>query len=93
MNTRIQVEHPVTEEVTDCDIIEHQIQVAMGETVTRTESPLRGHSIECRINAEDPARKFSPSPGTITAFHQPGGLGVRVDTHAYTGYRIPPHYD
>lgn len=93
MNTRIQVEHPVTEEVTDCDIIAHQIQVAMGETIERTERPLTGHSIECRINAEDPARNFSPSPGTITAFHQPGGLGVRVDTHAYTGYRIPPHYD
>ena len=93
MNTRIQVEHPVTEEVTNCDIIAHQIQVAMGETIERTERPLTGHSIECRINAEDPARNFSPSPGTITAFHQPGGLGVRVDTHAYTGYRIPPHYD
>ncbi|MES3630777.1 MAG: acetyl-CoA carboxylase biotin carboxylase subunit [Longimonas sp.] len=93
MNTRIQVEHPVTEEVTGCDLIEHQIRVAMGETVTRTELPINGHSIECRINAEDPARKFSPSPGTITAFHQPGGLGVRVDTHAYTGYRIPPNYD
>jgi acetyl-CoA carboxylase biotin carboxylase subunit len=93
MNTRIQVEHPVTEETTDCDIIEHQIQVAMGETIDRAARPLDGHSIECRINAEDPARKFSPSPGTITAFHQPGGLGVRVDTHAYTGYRIPPHYD
>ena len=93
MNTRIQVEHPVTEETADCDIIAHQIQVARGETIERTKYPLKGHSIECRINAEDPARKFSPSPGTITAFHQPGGLGVRMDTHAYTGYRIPPNYD
>ena len=93
MNTRIQVEHPVTEEVTNCDLIEHQIRVAMGETVEHEAQALQGHSIECRINAENAARNFSPSPGKVTAFHQPGGLGVRVDTHAYTGYLIPPTYD
>ena len=93
MNTRIQVEHPVTEEVTNCDLIEHQIRVAMGETVEHEAQALQGHSIECRINAENAMRNFSPSPGKVTAFHQPGGLGVRVDTHAYTGYLIPPTYD
>jgi len=93
MNTRIQVEHPVTEEITDVDLVEYQIRVAMGETITSRTIPLNGHSIECRINAEDPFKNFSPSPGTITAFHQPGGHGVRVDTHAYSGYRIPPTYD
>ncbi len=93
MNTRIQVEHPVTEEVTDCDLIEYQIRVAMGETIRKREIELEGHSIECRINAENPFKNFSPSPGTITTFHPPGGLGVRLDTHAYTGYKIPPHYD
>jgi len=93
MNTRIQVEHPVTEEITDVDLVEYQIRVAMGETIETRTVPLNGHSIECRINAEDPFKNFSPSPGTITAFHQPGGHGVRVDTHAYTGYRIPPTYD
>ncbi len=93
MNTRIQVEHPVTEEVTDSDLIEYQIRVAMGENVRRREIQIEGHAIECRINAEDPFKKFSPSPGVITTFHPPGGHGVRVDTHAYAGYRIPQYYD
>ncbi|MFQ5570705.1 MAG: acetyl-CoA carboxylase biotin carboxylase subunit [Rhodothermales bacterium] len=93
MNTRIQVEHPVTEEVADCDLIEYQIRVAMGEKVRQREIKLDGHAIECRINAEDPFRNFSPSPGRISTFHPPGGHGVRVDTHAFTGYVIPPHYD
>jgi len=93
MNTRIQVEHPVTEEVADCDLVEYQIRVAMGENVRERDIRIDGHAIECRINAEDPFRNFSPSPGTITTFHPPGGHGVRVDTHVYTGYLIPPHYD
>jgi acetyl-CoA carboxylase biotin carboxylase subunit len=93
MNTRIQVEHPVTEEITDTDLIQMQILVAMDEPVPPTPFEMDGHAIECRINAEDPRRNFSPSPGDITAFHVPGGHGVRVDTHAYAGYRIPPHYD
>jgi len=93
MNTRIQVEHPVTEEVTDADLIEYQIRVAMGENVRRRNITIDGHAIECRINAEDPYRKFSPSPGEIETFHPPGGHGVRVDTHAYAGYTIPPYYD
>ena len=93
MNTRIQVEHPVTEEITDTDLVEHQIRVAMGETIENETVPLKGHAIECRINAENPFQNFSPSPGQIDAFHQPGGHGIRVDTHAYAGYRIPPHYD
>lgn len=93
MNTRIQVEHPVTEEVTDSDLIEYQIRVAMGENIRKREVQLDGHSIECRINAENPYNNFSPSPGKITTFHPPGGHGVRLDTHAYTGYMIPPYYD
>lgn len=93
MNTRIQVEHPVTEEVTDSDLIEYQIRVAMGENVRKREIPMEGHSIECRINAENPYNNFSPSPGKINTFHPPGGHGVRLDTHAYTGYMIPPYYD
>ena len=93
MNTRIQVEHPVTEEVTNCDLIEYQIRVAMGENVRKRDIAIEGHSIECRINAEDPFQNFSPSPGTITTFHPPGGHGIRLDTHAYAGYYIPPHYD
>ena len=93
MNTRIQVEHPVTEEVTDCDLVEHQIRVAAGEPISDHNIEMDGHAIECRINAEDPFKKFSPSPGTVTAFHQPGGQGVRVDTHAYANYVIPPTYD
>jgi len=94
MNTRIQVEHPVTEEVTDCDLVEHQIRVSMGDTVDGDERPpMEGHAIECRINAENPFTNFSPAPGDITAFHQPGGRGIRIDTAAYAGYRIPPTYD
>jgi acetyl-CoA carboxylase biotin carboxylase subunit len=93
MNTRIQVEHPVTEEVTDTDLVEHQIRVSMGETVDRETVPMEGHAIECRINAENPFKNFSPAPGEITAFHQPGGHGVRIDTAAYAGYMIPPTYD
>ena len=93
MNTRIQVEHPVTESVTDCDLVSFQLRVAMGEKIVNRDRPMKGHAMECRINAENPFKNFSPSPGTITAFHPPGGHGVRVDTHAYAGYRIPPHYD
>ena len=93
MNTRIQVEHPVTEEVTDTDLIEWQIRVAEGETITSGTKTLHGHSIECRINAEDPFRNFAPSPGTITAFHSPKGRGVRCDTHVFAGYTVPPTYD
>ena len=93
MNTRIQVEHPVTEEVTGSDLVEYQVRVAMGETIRPREVELDGAAIECRINAEDPFKGFSPSPGVITTFHPPGGPGVRLDTHAYAGYVIPPHYD
>lgn len=93
MNTRIQVEHPVTEEVTDCDLVEYQIRVAMGENVKKQEIKIDGHAIECRINAEDPFNDFSPCPGTVTTFHPSGGHGVRVDTHVYAGYLIPPYYD
>jgi len=94
MNTRIQVEHPVTEMVTGLDIVQLQIRVAAGEklTIKQRDVVLRGHAIECRINAEDPFR-FTPSPGRITTFHMPGGLGVRVDSHAYMNYTIPPNYD
>jgi len=93
MNTRIQVEHPVTEEVTDTDLIAAQIRVAMGEPIEAMELRMEGHAIECRINAENPFRGFSPAPGRILTFHPPGGHGVRVDTHVYAGYVIPPHYD
>ncbi len=93
MNTRIQVEHPVTEEVADCDLVEYQIRVAMGEGIEERDIRLDGHAIECRINAEDPFKNFSPSPGVIKTFHPPGGHGVRVDTHVYAGYMIPPYYD
>lgn len=95
MNTRIQVEHPVTEEQTDVDLIKEQIRVASGEPLGYTQEDIEwhGHTIECRINAEDPDHDFRPVPGTITSFHVPGGHGVRVDTHAYAGYVVPPHYD
>ncbi|MDQ3022523.1 MAG: acetyl-CoA carboxylase biotin carboxylase subunit [Bacteroidota bacterium] len=93
MNTRIQVEHPVTEEITETDLIREQIRIANGEKLSKKKIKMSGHSIECRINAEDPENNFRPSPGLVTAFNQPGGNGVRVDTHCYTGYRIPPYYD
>jgi acetyl-CoA carboxylase biotin carboxylase subunit len=93
MNTRIQVEHPVTEQVTGVDLIKMQLQVAAGERIRKKEFKPKGHAIECRINAEDPENGFRPSPGEITSFHQPGGFGVRVDTHCYQGYKIPPYYD
>jgi acetyl-CoA carboxylase biotin carboxylase subunit len=94
MNTRIQVEHPVTEMLTGIDLVKEQIRVAAGEELSVSEiPPLRGHVIECRVNAEDPARNFQPSPGRIDVFHPPGGPGVRLDTHVYTGYTVPPFYD
>lgn len=93
MNTRIQVEHPVTEEITEMDLIREQIRIANGEKLSKKKIRMFGHSIECRINAEDPENNFRPSPGLVTAFNSPGGNGVRVDTHCYTGYRIPPYYD
>ena len=93
MNTRIQVEHCVTEEVADCDLIELQIRVARGESIDSENAKLFGHAIECRINAEDPFNNFSPSPGTIVGLHTPKGLGVRCDSHVYAGYTIPPYYD
>ncbi|PIE36081.1 MAG: hypothetical protein CSA54_04990 [Gammaproteobacteria bacterium] len=94
MNTRVQVEHPVTEMVTGVDIIKAQIHVAEGRELrwTQDDITISGHAFECRINAEDPVN-FLPSPGLIHQYHAPGGLGVRVDTHIYNGYRVPPHYD
>ena len=95
MNTRIQVEHPVTEVTTGLDLVKEQIRVAAGEPLSfpAGEQEHRGHAIEFRINAEDPSRNFAPSPGLVSTWHQPGGPGVRVDTHVYSGYRVPPFYD
>jgi acetyl-CoA carboxylase biotin carboxylase subunit len=94
MNTRIQVEHPVTEMLTGVDLVKEQIRVAAGAKLS-VKAPVerRGHVIECRVNAEDPARNFQPSPGRIDVFHPPGGPGVRLDTHVYAGYSVPPFYD
>ncbi|HID00665.1 MAG TPA: acetyl-CoA carboxylase biotin carboxylase subunit [Piscirickettsiaceae bacterium] len=95
MNTRLQVEHPVTEQVTGIDLVRVQIEIAMGKplSIQQEEVLIRGHAIECRINAENPAANFMPSPGEIKRLHLPGGLGVRWDSHIYTGYSVPPHYD
>ncbi|MGB1258978.1 MAG: acetyl-CoA carboxylase biotin carboxylase subunit [Akkermansiaceae bacterium] len=95
MNTRIQVEHPVTEEVMGCELIKEQIRVAAGESLSQhvLKTIPRGHSVECRINAEDPYNNFCPSPGKIDLWYTPGGKGVRVDTHVYSGYSVPPYYD
>ncbi|OUR72501.1 acetyl-CoA carboxylase biotin carboxylase subunit [Methylophaga sp. 41_12_T18] len=94
MNTRIQVEHPVTEQITDTDLVAEQIRIAAGEplSIKQEDVVINGHAIECRINAED-AKTFMPSPGTITHYHAPGGAGIRVDSHIYSGYRVPPNYD
>jgi len=94
MNTRVQVEHPVTEMITGVDIVKEQLRIASGELLSYTQADIhiQGHAMESRINAEDP-NNFMPSPGTITAYHAPGGPGVRVDSHIYNGYRVPPYYD
>jgi acetyl-CoA carboxylase biotin carboxylase subunit len=95
MNTRIQVEHPVTEEVYGCDLVKEQILIAAGNPLSEhvASAKLRSHAIECRINAEDPANNFQPSPGRIDLYYAPGGRGVRVDSHVYANYTVPPHYD
>ncbi|MEQ8207805.1 MAG: acetyl-CoA carboxylase biotin carboxylase subunit, partial [Woeseia sp.] len=94
MNTRLQVEHPVTEMITGIDIVREQLRIAAGERLSITQDDVRiyGHAIECRINAEDP-KTFMPSPGMVHLWHSPGGPGVRVDSHVYSGYRVPPNYD
>jgi acetyl-CoA carboxylase, biotin carboxylase subunit len=94
MNTRVQVEHPVTEQITGIDIVQEQIFIASGEKLrfSQKDIHIRGHAMECRINAEDPFR-FTPSPGRLTTYHPPGGPGIRVDSHIYQGYMVPPHYD
>ncbi|MEX0951232.1 MAG: acetyl-CoA carboxylase biotin carboxylase subunit, partial [Gammaproteobacteria bacterium] len=94
MNTRVQVEHPVTEMVTGVDIVKEQLRIAAGDKLTYKQSDIvmRGHAVECRLNAED-AETFMPSPGTIHHYHAPGGPGIRVDTHVYQGYTVPPYYD
>ena len=95
MNTRIQVEHPITENITGIDIVKEQIKIAQGEKLpfTQNEIEIKGHSIECRINAENPEENFRPSPGKITEMHFPGGNGVRVDSAIFTGYEVTPYYD
>lgn len=95
MNTRLQVEHPITEVVTTWDLVKEQILIANGQKLSRRQEDIKflGHAIECRINAEDPERNFMPSPGMITAYHQPSGSGVRVDSHMYQTYSVPPNYD
>ena len=94
MNTRVQVEHPVTEMITGVDIVREQLRIASGLplSVKQDDIQFRGHAFECRINAEDP-QTFMPCPGEVTTFHAPGGLGVRVDSHLYDGYTVPPYYD
>jgi acetyl-CoA carboxylase biotin carboxylase subunit len=94
MNTRLQVEHPVTEMITGIDIVKEQLRIASGEALSFTQDDIqfRGHAIECRINAEDP-KTFMPSPGLIPLWHAPGGPGIRVDSHIYSGYKVPPYYD
>ncbi len=95
MNTRIQVEHPVTEEITGIDLIKEQLKIAAGEKLSFTQKNIKfkGHAIECRINAENPYTDFTPSPGKVNIYNAPGGMGTRVDSHVYSGYTIPPHYD
>jgi acetyl-CoA carboxylase biotin carboxylase subunit len=93
MNTRIQVEHTITEEVINYDLVKEQIKLAAGDPISGRNYSTKMHAIHCRINAEDPYKNFAPSPGKITSYHSPGGHGVRLDTHAYAGYVIPPHYD
>jgi len=93
MNTRIQVEHPVTEELYGIDLVKEQIKIAAGSRVKKIKVKPKNWVIECRINAEDPEKDFRPAPGKITVFHQPGGIGVRTDTHVYAGYTVPPYYD
>ena len=95
MNTRVQVEHCVTEMVTGIDIVREQVRIAAGEplSITQEEVEMRGHAIECRINAEDPSNNFRPAPGVITRWRAPQGEGIRVDTHVTSGYEVPPYYD